>query len=207
MLIKSLMVAGASVLTLQLSSGAVLAQTETNNQSTQKTMEQRIADRKTALKTKLDAALQARLKGKCKASQKLVTAAKTKSDKAIENRQKAYEAVQTRLDALVAALEKANIDTATIADLQTQVDTAIEKLKTDVTAYNQTLTDLAGMNCETDPTGFKATLETARTQRKQVAKDAADLRTLKGKIVNELAKIKGLNASIKNSNETGGGNQ
>jgi hypothetical protein len=63
------------------------------------------------------------------------------------------------------------------------------------------------MDCAADPTGFKANLETARTQRQQVAKDAASLKSLKGKIISELAKIKGQNANIKQSNTTGGGTQ
>ena len=206
------MLAGVALLLFQVSGGVALAQTETNNTTTattkiEKTLEQRIAERKALLKTKLDTATQNRIKAKCAAAQKLVTNFKSRSDKIVENRQKAYEAVQTRLDTLITALEKSNIDVSTIEDLQTQVETAVNKLKTDVASYNQTISDLASMDCTTDPTGFKATLDTARTQRQQVVKDVVALKTLKGKIVSELAKIKAVNASTNNQKTTGGGTQ
>ncbi len=204
MSIKLLAIFGMSVLVIQSSSVLVLAQTNTNTTATnEKTLEQRIAERKTLLKTKLDAAAQTRIKARCAAAQKLVTTAKTRSDKAVENRQKAYEAVQTRLSSLLAALEKNGVDTSSIKELQTQVKTAVDKLKSDVAAYNQTLSDLSSMGCTTDPAGFKATLETARTQRQQIVKDLVALRTLKGKIISELAKLK----SGANSDTNSGGTQ
>jgi hypothetical protein len=43
--------------------------------------------------------------------------------------------------------------------------------------YTQTISDLGSMDCVTDPLGFKATLESARTQRDLVAKDAAAIRS------------------------------
>ena len=198
MLFKSLAVFGMSALMLNLASVTVLAQNNNNtaqNTTTQKTLEQRIAERKTALKTALDATVQARLKTKCVAAQKLVTASKARSDKAIEVRQKAYQAISDRMENLVEALQNNNVDTSTLENLQAQVKTAIETLKKDVTAYNQTLADLSAMDCAADPAGFRATLDTAKTQRQQIAKDVAALKALKGKIIAELAKIKTQNSS------------
>ncbi len=214
MLIKSLLAIAIFALSFNAVGVIALAQTGGNTttqptttdvKSTDKNLSQRIAERKAALKTTLDAAAQTRIKAKCAAAQKLVTASKTRSDKAIQNRQKAYESISARMANLLTVLEKNNVDTTTIKDLQAQVKTAVEKLKTDVNTYNQTLTDLSAMDCTADPTGFKALLDTARTQRQQVAKDAAALRTLTGKITAELAKIKGQNATT-NTNSTGGGN-
>lgn len=212
MLIKSFLALAIFALSFNALGVIALAQTggntnTTTQTTTQQTIQQRITERKTALKTTLDTATQTKIKAKCVAAQKLVTNAKTKSDKAIQNRQKAYDAISTRMTALVDALDKNGIDTTTIEDLQAQVKTALDTFKKDVEAYSQTLSDLSSMDCTADPTGFKATLDTARTQRKQVAKDAAALRTLTGKITAELAKIKGQNASISNPKTTGGGTQ
>lgn len=204
MLLKSLAVFGVSLLVLNTATLAVLAQTGTQNTTaTQKTVQDRIAERKAALKTKLDAVAQARIKTKCVAAQKLVTASKTRSDKAIELRQKAYQAVSERMSTLMTALENNNVDTTTLKDLQAQVKTATEALKKSVDAYNQTLADLSAMDCSADPEGFRATLDSAKTQRQQIAKDAASLKTLKGKIIAELAKIKSQNASVNNPRSTG----
>ena len=47
------------------------------------------------------------------------------------------------------------------------------------------------MDCVTDPTGFKASLETARTARQKVATDATDIRTyVTGTIKPTLAKLR-----------------
>lgn len=158
------------------------AQTTTETPKTETTLAQRLEARKTALKTKLDATTKKRIETKCKPAQALVTAAQKKATTAGDNRVKIYGEISTKVDALITKLKTAGADTTELESLQTQLKTKITTFTTDAASYKQSLEDLAALDCVSDPTAFKATLETARTQRAQLAKDAADVRTQLGLI-------------------------
>ena len=56
------------------------------------------------------------------------------------------------------------------------------------------MSDLTGMDCKTEPNGFKATLTDARTQIKEVMNARKDVNAFaKNSIVKALQKLKGAN--------------
>ncbi len=170
------------------SSGNTSSSTPTSSDtSTQKTAEasedaksvaDRIAQRKAALKTKLTTVEKTRLTTKCKASQQGGISTEKGRVKGLEtSRSEVYKNLLSRLNDLSEKLKTKGMDTtslnADIATLKTKIDT----FNTDLTAYKQAVSDLAGMDCATDPEGFKASLETARTALKKVNDDAVAVRT------------------------------
>jgi chromosome segregation ATPase len=153
-----------------------------------KAITDRIAERKAALKTKLSTAEKTRITTKCKASQGNLSSVKGKLQGIETSRGEVYKNIQTRLTDLSTKLKNKGVDTtaldADIATLKTKIDT----FNTDLTAYKQAVSDLATMDCATDPDGFKASLETARTALKKVGEDAKAVRSYLNDTVKPLLK-------------------
>lgn len=140
------------------------------------TAQDRITARVAALKVKLTTVEQKRLTTRCQGAQAVVKVLDTKLATAIDNRTKAYTAIDHNLTTLSNRLTKQNIDVSTITEQQATFKTMSQKLKTDAAAYQLALQDLHGMDCAKDPAGFKASLEAARTMHTNLVKEAADVR-------------------------------
>ena len=152
-------------------------ETENETEADQTARQQRIEKRKAELKIRLSSLEQAKIKTKCKNSQGLVMSLSGRIKGLQTSRNQVYTNLASRLTKLSGQLKDQGLDTATldtqIAELKTKVDT----FKTDLTAYKEAASDLADMDCVNDPTGFKASLEAARSTREKVAKDAMDIKT------------------------------
>lgn len=153
-----------------------------------KTVSNRIEQRKAELKTKLTTAEKTRLKAKCKASQGNLSSEKGRVKGLETSRGQVYNNLLTRLNDLSARLKVKGVDTtalnADIATLKTKIDT----FNTDLASYKQAVSDLASMDCATDPDGFKASLEAARTALKKVNDDAAAVRSYLNDTIKPLLK-------------------
>lgn len=125
----------------------------------------------------LSQAEERRIAGLCVAAQAVVGRLQTNLDTVIENRRSRYAVVADKLNELVRKLQAAEVDTteleAVIAELDALADTVVEA----VTEYQTTLTDLAEMDCEADPSGFKAALSAAREQRAEIITSAQGVRS------------------------------
>ncbi len=152
------------------------AQSETTVEAL-KSLAERISKRKAELKTKLTNAEKTRLQSKCKAAQGLVSSVSGRIKGIETSRTEVHKNIINRLTKLSEKLKNKGVDTteldADIAVLQTKIDT----FKTDLTTYKQAVSDLAEMDCTTDPDGFKASLEAARTARATVHQDSKDIRS------------------------------
>lgn len=137
----------------------------------------RLSDRKTELKTKLTVAETAKIKGKCTTSQGVISSLGQRIKGIETSRTEVYNNVIDNLTKLSTKLKAKNIDTTTLDTEITTLKAKVATFNTDLTAYKQAVTDLKNMDCVTDPTAFKASLEAARTAREKVSKDAADIRT------------------------------
>ncbi len=172
----------------------------TTDGSSQKTLEQRVADYKANFKQSLSKAQQTTLKAKCKASQGLVSSLSGRVKGIETSRGEVYKHVTDKLASLQVKLQNKDVDTtelqAGIATLQTKIST----YKTDLDAYKQDLADLSAMDCVSDPTAFKSALEATRAARLKVATDSTDIHTyVKDTIKPMLAKIReGLNKTETN---------
>lgn len=151
--------------------------TTTLTDEQKKSLAERVEKRKTELKTQLKASEKARLKTKCKASQGKISSIRGRIKGIETSRSEVYKNMINRLTNLSDKLENKGADTteldATIAELQTKIET----FNTDLAAYKQAVSDLADMDCEADPDGFKASLEAARTALATVNQDALAVRS------------------------------
>lgn len=168
------------------SSSSTTSSTPPTDSTTQKTAEagddaksvaDRIAQRKATLKTKLTTIEKTRLMAKCKASQQGGLNTEKGRIKGLEtSRSEVYKNLLSRLNDLSERLKAKGMDTTSLnADIAT-LSSKIDTFNADLTTYKQAVSDLAGMDCATDPDGFKASLETARTALKKVNDDAAAVR-------------------------------
>jgi hypothetical protein len=140
-------------------------------------LQERLTKRKAELKTKLTNAQKLLLKGKCKASQGRISSVSGRIKGIETSHGKVHANIVERLTELSTKLKNKGVDT-------TELDAAIETLQTKVTTFNadlvvykQAITDLEAMDCVTDPDGFKASLEAARTALDQVKSDSTDIRS------------------------------
>lgn len=143
---------------------------------TETTLEERVNTRKNARSLRLSAAQQARLRSRCQAAQGLLTAYEARVKTLERNRVNAYDKIHDHLTSLLERLN-GQVDTA-------ELTAAIENLEAQVTAfqqhlndYHQVITDLAAMDCTADPTGFRASLDTAKEQRSDLLSESAVIRT------------------------------
>lgn len=155
--------------------------------------EKRLKEKKDALKAKLTATQEKRLKERCAGSQGTLRSFTAKVKGIQTSREKVYSNLVNRLTTLQTKLKAQNVDTAELDAEITALNTKIEAYKVDLAAYQQTLADLAAMNCTEDPAAFKASLESARTALQKVHQDAKDIRAyVKDTIKPTLEKLKAL---------------
>ena len=160
---------------------------------------------KSSLKVKLDEVTKKKIILKCKPAQTIVEGAE-KADTVIgEKRRTAYSNIASKMDALVVKLKANNIDTTELEGVIATLKEKIATFTTDMSAYQQALTDLRTLDCATDPTAFQAALTSTRSAREKVRADALAIRdyvktTLKPAL--ETIKTK-LEAQKSNSTEEG----
>ncbi len=181
---RTIMTVAISLLLPAVLVGSVFAQEQTPTTTSAQTttaaqaeaqkqaMQTRVQQRKDALKLKLTTVQQKRLQSRCKAAQGKITSEQAKVTGVSTSRTKVYANISTQLTNLEAKLNGQGLDTtalkADIAALKTKIDT----FNTDLATYKDAVSDLAAMDCVADPTAFKASLETARTTRKQLRTDS-----------------------------------
>lgn len=151
----------------------------------------RLEQRKAEIKLKLSNAEKLNIQNKCKAAQGLVSSVKGRAKGIETSRSEVYGNIVAHITELSTKLKNKNADTvalnADIAALQAKIAT----FNTDLATYKQAVIDLADMDCKTDPDGFKASLQAARTALEAVNKDSAAVRSyVKDTIKPELAKLR-----------------
>jgi peptidoglycan hydrolase CwlO-like protein len=155
--------------------------TTTTSQQTDDTqkaeLQTRVQKRKESLKTKLTTVEQKRLQTKCKNSQGLISSLKGRITGIETSRAQVYTNLVDRLNNLQSKLDTKGADTAELKTEITTLQTKIDTFKTDLAAYKQSVSDTAALDCTTDPTGFKASLEDSRTGLTKVRTDAQDIKT------------------------------
>ena len=162
-------------------------QTTTSSQSSEQELEKieqaktpeelkaRVQQSKNALKTKLTNADIQRIVSKCAPSQVKINTflqGRYKNDKAYQAR---YESFIQRLEKLSATLKQNNIDTTTLDQQIAVLKQKLSAYQASVTAFRAAVADAKAIDCKTDPTGFKAALENARTKAQAVRQANKDL--------------------------------
>ena len=137
----------------------------------------RLAKQKTDLKIKLTDAETSKLKLKCQPAQTVVKTVETRVNTNVETRTKAYQDANDKLTAIIAKLQSKGIDVTELKSELTVLQGKITVFNTDLTAAKQAMSDVRNVDCLSDPTAFEAALQTARTARDKVIKDASDIKT------------------------------
>ena len=177
----SILLVGSSVLAVE---GSPLVTPTDPEQST--TMTQRIAQRQSALKLKLTATQQQSLKAKCTAAQIKLQALKTRDAEAASKRQQVYSDLASKLVEIIAQLKLQGIDTTQITAAQESFNAAVNDYLSDAVAYKTALDDAAAIECSADPTGFEASLLSARQLRTQLTADVAKIKAARPQLIKTL---------------------
>jgi hypothetical protein len=175
----------------------------TDEQKAQK-LQERINAAKEKAVSRVSVAQEKRLANICKASQTLIEKIQTNTSSFIDNRQNKYEAVASRLTTLSDKLAAAGADT-------TELNTAIAEMETKfvtnsdiLSDYSTSINDLTTMDCVADPSGFKAILESARMQRKDILTQTSTSRTYINETIKPL--LQGIRSSLQSTTEGEGTN-
>lgn len=140
-------------------------------------IKERVEKHKAELKIKLTAVQEARLKARCIGGQGIVKMGEDRLKANFPKRVKAYNELQDHLAKLIEKLKAKGIDTSTLAQQKTVLEGKISSFNTKLSDYQQALGDLRAMDCRTDPAGFKAALEAARTKRETAVQAAQDIKS------------------------------
>ncbi len=146
-------------------------ETETSADDTA-SIQARVEKRKAELKVKLAAAEKLKIQTKCKAAQGLVSSVKGRVQGIETSRTEVYTNIVNRLTDLSEKLKNKGADTTALDSDITALQAKITTFNTDLATYKQSVSDLAAMDCKTDPDGFKASLLAARTSLDAVNKDS-----------------------------------
>jgi hypothetical protein len=141
------------------------------------TLKARLDARKAELKTKLTTTEQTRIKNKCVASQGNVSSLRGRIKGIETSRTNVYDTLVDRLTKLSTQVKDKGVDTTKLESEITELKAKVQTFQTDLAAYKQALTDLAAMDCKSDPTAFKASLESARTLQKKVQADGVAIKS------------------------------
>ena len=137
----------------------------------------RVETYKKELKETLSNAAKLRIAERCVASQGLVKVKSTNNTAITKERNEAYEKIIANLKAVAAAAQKKNVNVNTLNANVQVLETKVLAFQTANTTYQQALGDLTAVDCKTDPTAFKAALETVRKDQLAVFNAAKDIRT------------------------------
>ena len=166
-----------------------------------KALQDRINKRKADLKIRLNAAEKVKIQNKCKASQGLVRSVKGRVQGIETSRTQVHSNITDRLTDLSEKLKNKGADTVALDAAITELKNKIETFNTDLAAYKQAVSDLADMDCTTDPDGFKASLQASRTAQETVSKDAKDIRAYVNDTIKPL--LKNIRTALEASNTEG----
>lgn len=152
-----------------------VANKPTGTEASTSSSQQRISDRKAALKTKPDAAQQKNLQLKCQNAQKVLDNLYKQSETIASKRMQTYSDVAGRLNGISDRLSAQNVDTTKLKEQQASLESLIKVMQNNLTSYRQALSDAASMDCKTDPVGFRASVDAAKEARVRLASSAKDI--------------------------------
>ena len=164
------------------------------------TIEQRIAQRKSAAKIQQNAARAAQINGKCSLAQSAVGQLRTKDTKVRVSRNQAYTTLATRLNNVVINLGNQGVNASDLYAKQKLFNEAINQYLTTAMSYKTAVDDLVNMECKSDTAGFEATLSAVRSLRSQLAKDGEAIKAQLTPLLDSLNTVKkNLNMSKRES--------
>ncbi len=157
-----------SVLTVSSFGGFASAASNPGNTPAGSSLAQRIAQRKKERKIKLDDAAKTRLESQCVSAQGVL---RTKTDgysSSSDNRDKVYRSIDAKLWIVIGNLKLIGKDTFSLEQQRLEYLKRVQAFENQSTQFQQVINDMLAMNCQADPVGFKALLETGRIYNSQI---------------------------------------
>lgn len=168
-------------------------------------IKERIAEKKRALEEKITAAQTARIKQRCQAAQTILKKVETRVTERTKRHQTRYAGLVDKLTSISERLQAQGVDTAKLDGQIVVLKDKIAGYDAATTAYSSALETTRGLNCQSDPSEFKASLETLREQRADVVKSVKDIRTYVIETIKPVLKDI-INALKEQTNKTEGSN-
>lgn len=140
------------------------------------TLQQRVDQRKAERAITLNDADSKRLVSTCVNAQGKIRLIQSDAATMLETHSKVYQTVDARLWNVIGSLKFAKQDTFQLQKERQALSDKTDSFQTLGNNYKQTLDDLVVINCQGDPVGFKALLETARIYYAQLKTQTDDSR-------------------------------
>jgi hypothetical protein len=181
---------------------SVFAQTSpaSNSADQTNTITNRITERKNALKLKLSSDQSQKITKNCVQAQKLIKSISAQDKNNATKRQQVYTNTSTQLNKVTDGLNKRSVDTTALNNIRDQFNTAANQYLVDASTYKTTMEDLSVMDCSVDPTGFEATLASARQLRIKLSSEVGQIKSIKSDLAQSLTKATNL---LNNKNAQG----
>lgn len=154
------------------------------------TIEQRIANRKSALKPVINPARAGQIASKCSLAQSAVGQLRTKDTKVRVSRNQAYTTLATRLNNIVINLGNQGVNASELHAKQKVFNDSINKYLSTAMEYKTAVDDLVNMDCKSDTAGFEATLSQVRSLRTQLGKDGEAIKAQLTPLIESLNNMK-----------------
>lgn len=184
---KQIVGSGAIIVSvLCLASSNVAAQVPPAPSAPGSSLEQRLAQRKAERKIVLNDKDQKRVVSQCKGAQEASRKIQRETTTIIDKRKSVYRIIDGKLWIINGQLKLAGKDTFNLEKARAELDAKVAAFTLTATGYQQSLDDLVLMNCQADPAGFKAILDTARLYYIQLQAGSGDIR---GHIVNAVKPV------------------
>lgn len=133
------------------------------------TIEQRIAQRKKEQGIILEKQAETRLIQQCRSAQtNILNNVLRNSEEPIQKRIDLYQKIDGKLLITIGQLKQLGKDTYAFEQKRTELLAKMAEFKATGINYKQSLDDVTAINCQSDPVGFKALLETSRYYNNQL---------------------------------------
>lgn len=139
------------------------------------TLASRIAQRKNERALKLDEDTFDRIVSRCSRSQNDIRTTRDSYVSVDSNRTRTYNQVDAKLWYLIGGLKYIEVDTFKLQQQRSAFVTKVDNYNSLYKEFRQSLSDAVDMNCQADPTGFEALLETARIYNIEIRNQLNDI--------------------------------
>jgi len=139
------------------------------------TFDQRLAQRKAEQQEQLDDKTAKHVQSVCATEQSAVRQMQPKATSVANNRTATYQKIDGILLISIGQLKLTSQDTFKLEQNRAALVQKITAFQDTFANYQQTLGDILVINCQADPTGFQALLDTARAYYTQLSTESGDI--------------------------------
>lgn len=132
------------------------------------TLSQRVAQRKIEQNIRLSKPDMARLQSQCTGVQSVIRTLTDSYTTSSNNRDKIYRGIDAKLWIIIGSLKLDGKDTFKLEQQRDGYIKRVQAFENESNQFQQAISDLAAINCQADPAGFQALIQTARAYNAQI---------------------------------------